>query len=145
MSAAGSSVSPTSSMKRFELGKLKLRVPTCTECRALTRGSSSARRIPLDWLKRPWAGDSSRRSRWASRCTMPTLPATASWTPATAGNRIESSPPTTAGTSPAAATSRVFARTAASVATMSWGTTAASPASISCSGRQGTTRSWSTQ
>ena len=73
-SAAGSSVSPTSSMKRFELGKLKLRVPTCTECRARTRGSSRARRIPLDWLKRPWAGDSSRRSRWASRCTMPRLP-----------------------------------------------------------------------
>ena len=112
-SVAGSSVSPTSSMKRFELGKLKLRVPTCTECRGRTRGSSSARRIPLDWLKRPWAGDSSRRSRWASKWMMPTLPATASWTPATAGNRIESSPPITAGTVPAAATSEVFARTAA--------------------------------
>ena len=49
-SVAGTSVSPTSSMKRLELGKLKLRVPTCTEWRARTRGSSSARRIPLDWL-----------------------------------------------------------------------------------------------
>ena len=71
------------------------------------------------WLKRPCAGESSRRSRWASRCTMPTVPATASWTPATAGNRIESSPPITAGTSPPAATSAVFARTAARVATRS--------------------------
>ena len=42
------SVSPISSMKRFEAGKLKLRVPTCTHRRGSTRGSSSARRIPLE-------------------------------------------------------------------------------------------------